>query len=72
MGFVVLAEERGVRVLRSHDLSEVGEVGDLGGAVCSAALAECGGGSWLELYLGLDNGQVVACTVDVRGAAVAR
>lgn len=76
-GYFIVVEQSRVSVRRSHDLSMVGEGAEVGRSaatgVRSAALYERGGGGgakWLEVFLGLENGQVAVCVLDVRGAAV--
>lgn len=65
-GFFVVAEERAVVVLRSHDLSVCARLRDTGGVVTCAALhAPVGGGGRLEVLLGLESGLIATWVVEV-------
>ena len=70
-GFFVFAEERAVSVRRSHDLSLVAQLLELGSVVCSAAIHE-GQHGQLIVMLGLVSGQVATWTLELRGAVIRR
>ena len=63
-GFFALADESGVTLRRSHDLSAGAMLHDVGAPISSAAMREAGP-MRLELALGLANGQLATWTADV-------
>ena len=56
---------------RSHDLSLVAQLLELGSVVCSAAIHE-GQHGQLIVMLGLVSGQVATWTLELRGAVIRR